>query len=86
MLVMDMCVHVCIDMTESLSISEDKSLGSNRINSEFKVKIKALVSNCSLNFSVDVQVYEVLWSVREKAESVFELGESLPSLSYCSMH
>ena len=38
---MDTCVCVCIEMTESLPISEDKSLGSTRINSEFKGKINA---------------------------------------------
>ena len=42
LLVMDTCVHVCIEMTESFLILEDKSLGSTRINSELNVRINAV--------------------------------------------
>lgn len=41
-MVMDVGVCVCIEMTESLFIREDKSLGSTRVSSEFKVKTNAV--------------------------------------------
>ena len=84
---MDTCVHVCREMTESFPISEDTSLGSTRINSEFKVEINAVDQQSFFKIlSRFPRVQGPILSEGESSNTDPLLGESLPrSLSYCSM-
>lgn len=70
------------------SILEDKSLGSTRINSEFKVKINAVDQQSF--FKILSRFPRVQGPILSEGQSLNTdplLGESLPrSLSYCSMH
>lgn len=81
------CVYVRIETTESPSTPEDRSLGSNRINSEFKVKINAVGQQS--RFKIVGRVPRAQSPVLSQGESSNTdplLGKSLPrSRSYCGI-